>query len=97
MNNALRQSQRASIRESNGTGSTCDARDSVSHQYCMDLTPSSQQIQAELKSPSLMKVAEKVSLCKLIIKHKVEIAEKLSSTGHVDLARRFTNKLPLDF
>ena len=95
MSNALRQSQRANIRESNSTG-TCDARASVSHQYCMDLTPSSQQIQVELKSPSLMKVAEKVSLCKSIIKYKVEIAEKLSSKGHVDLSRRFTNHLPSD-
>ena len=33
----------------------------------------------------------------MIIKHKVKIAEELSSTGRVDLERRFTNKLPLDF
>ena len=63
----------------------------------MDLTSSNQKIHAELKSPSVMKVAEKLTICKLILKHKVKFCDKLISIGHVDLAARFKNKLPLDF
>ena len=63
----------------------------------MDLTSSNQEIHAELKSPSVMKVAEKLTICKLILKHKVKMSDKLISIGYVDLAARFKNKLPLDF
>ena len=63
----------------------------------MDLTSSNQEIHAELKSPSVMKVAEKLTICKLILNHKVKMADKIISNGHVDLAARFKNKLPLDF
>ena len=63
----------------------------------MDLTSSNQEIHAELKNPAVMKVAEKLTICKLILKHKVKMSDKLISIGYVDLAARFKNKLPLDF
>ena len=47
----------------------------------MDLTSSNQEIHAELKSPSVMKVAEKLTICKLILKHRIEISENASPSA----------------
>ncbi len=65
MSNALRQSQRANLRESSGNGNdgtrivnNANANDTAV--YCVDLTPTQEQIEKEMALPTIMKVGDKM-------------------------------------
>ena len=98
MSNALRQSQCINIRETNGNGNAGNNGGIEATQiYCIDLDPTRQEVKAELKSHTIMKVDDKIALGKDLLKYKDTITAKLTSEGYSNLAEFFKNQLPIDF
>ena len=103
MSGALRQSQRANLRESPGNGHGGDLEHGDENNkdanppYCVDLSPTTTEIRAEFKSHAILKVKEKLTIANAILGHKDAICSKLSALGHTDLSHSFTTLLPADF
>ena len=60
MSNALHQIQRVNLHESRGNSD--GGRGTINTQYCVDLTPTPEEIKKELVSYTTMKVSDKSAL-----------------------------------
>lgn len=69
MSNVLRQSQRVNLRESSGNSiNAIGSSDPL--QYCVDLSPMSDEVRKELESHIVMKKDAKVAIGQIILKYQ---------------------------
>lgn len=103
---AHRQSQRANIRESSGGGGGSGgggvddgaANGQIQGQtYCVDLSPTKDEIQKELEKRTITQVKGKEALVKEVIKNRDAVIGKLRSLGQEDLASAFERAVPADW